>query len=80
VSDVEQFELTAVFQPDEGGWFFAYLAEIPGVATQGRSLAEARMMLADALREYMLAIGQRQEPPEEAPDAERLPFAVTFDV
>jgi len=33
-----------------GDWYIAYIKEIPGVNTQGRSLAEARENLKDALQ------------------------------
>ena len=33
-----------------GRWYVAYVEEIPGVNTQGRTLAEARRNLKDALR------------------------------
>ena len=31
------------------GWYIAYIKEIPGVNTQGRTLAEARLNLQEAL-------------------------------
>jgi predicted RNase H-like HicB family nuclease len=33
-----------------GGWYIAYIKEIPGVNTQGRTLAAARENLKDALQ------------------------------
>jgi len=33
-----------------GNWYIPYLKEIPGVNTQGRTLAEARENLKDALQ------------------------------
>ena len=45
--------LTAVFTPDENGWTMAQLAEWPAVVTCGRTVDEAREMLADAAREMM---------------------------
>ncbi len=41
-------KLTAVFQR-EGEWWIAYVEEIPGVNTQGRTLEEARENLKEAL-------------------------------
>ncbi len=41
-------KLTPVIQK-RGRWYVAYLKEIPGVNTQGRTLAEARRNLNDAL-------------------------------
>ena len=41
-------ELTAVIERD-GEWFIAYSPEIPGANGQGRTKAEARESLADAI-------------------------------
>jgi predicted RNase H-like HicB family nuclease len=54
--------LTAVFEPAEEGWILATLPAVPGVVTQGRSLEEARFMLADAVREYLLALDDARAP------------------
>jgi predicted RNase H-like HicB family nuclease len=45
---------TAVFKKNVSG-FTAWLEEVPGVNTQGRTKAEAEAHLRDALREYVLA-------------------------
>ena len=42
-------EFTAIFQKREK-WYVAYVEEIPGVNTQGRTLKEARANLKEALR------------------------------
>lgn len=42
-------EFTAVFEK-HGRWHIAYIEEIPGVNTQGRTLAEARENLKEALK------------------------------
>ncbi|MGD0921268.1 MAG: type II toxin-antitoxin system HicB family antitoxin [Terriglobia bacterium] len=44
-----QREFTAVIQK-HGRWYVAYVEEVPGVNTQGRTLAEARRNLKEALR------------------------------
>lgn len=44
--------LTAVYEQD-GDWVMAYLEEIPGVNTQGRTREEARANLRDALNEFL---------------------------
>ncbi len=44
-----QREFTAVFEK-RGRWYVAYVEEIPGVNTQGRTLAEARRNLKEALQ------------------------------
>lgn len=42
-------QFTAVFQKREK-WYVAYVEEIPGVNTQGRTLKEARANLKEALQ------------------------------
>jgi predicted RNase H-like HicB family nuclease len=42
-------ELTAVFE-QANGWWIAYVKELPGVNTQGRTLEEARENLQEATR------------------------------
>lgn len=41
-------EFTAIIEQD-GDWFIAYCPEIPGANGQGRSKADARQSLADAI-------------------------------
>ena len=43
-----EIPLTATFVQD-GDWIVAWLEEIPGVSTQGRTIEEARENLRDAL-------------------------------
>lgn len=47
--------LTAVYETVEDGWIQARIQELPGVITAAPSLAEAKAMLEDALREYIAA-------------------------
>ncbi|HSN74508.1 MAG TPA: type II toxin-antitoxin system HicB family antitoxin [Anaerolineae bacterium] len=42
-------KFTAVFQ-QEGEWWMAYVEELPGANTQGKSLDEARENLKDAIQ------------------------------
>ena len=42
-------QLTAVYEK-HGEWYAAYIKEIPGVNTQGRTLDEARENLEDAFQ------------------------------
>ena len=44
-------ELTILYERDEDGWWAAEIPEIPGAASQGRSLEEARIRVIDATRE-----------------------------
>jgi predicted RNase H-like HicB family nuclease len=47
-------QLTAVYE-QRGDWVIAYLEEIPGVNTQGKTRMEARANLEDALHEFLEA-------------------------
>jgi len=47
-------KFTAVFEQD-GDWWIGYLEELPGANTQGRTLAEARENLKDAVRSLIAA-------------------------
>ena len=47
-------QLTAVYEK-HGDWFVAYIEELPGVNTQGRTKEEARTNLRDALRVFLEA-------------------------
>lgn len=47
-------QFTAVYRR-EGEWIAAYVEEIPGVNSQGRTMAEARANLRDALRMILKA-------------------------
>jgi predicted RNase H-like HicB family nuclease len=75
------FELTAVFRTVEDGWVQATLQELPGVITVAPTRAEAEAMLADALHEYLLALGQlEREGSDDDDEGSRAPVAVTVDV
>ena len=47
-------QLTAVYEK-HGDWYVAYLEEIPGVNTQGKTKEEAKANLEDALQEFLEA-------------------------
>lgn len=49
--------LTAVYEPVEGGWTQARIAELPAVITAAPTQEEAKDALLDALREYLLSLG-----------------------
>ena len=54
-------EFTAVIQK-RGRWYVAYVEEIPGANTQGRTLAEARRNLREALQLILEANRQLAAP------------------
>ena len=58
---------TAVFEAAEEGGFVVTFPAIPGLATQGETIAEARDMAADCLRAYLESLAMDgEEPPYEA--------------
>jgi len=66
-------EFTAVIQK-RGRWYVAYVEEIPGVNTQGRTLTETRRNLKEALR--LILDTNRQLAAVRARDARREPITV----
>lgn len=48
-----EYTYTAVFEPAEEGGYVVTFPALPGCATQGETLDEARAMAADALRGYL---------------------------
>ena len=68
-------EFTAVIEQDER-WYIAYCPEIPGVSGQGRTEAEARKSLAEAIA--LILDDRRKErlrgvPPEATRETVALP-------
>ncbi len=66
-------EFTAVIQK-RGRWYVAYVEEVPGANTQGRTLAEARRNLREALR--LILETNRELAAVGARDARREPITV----
>jgi len=62
VKSVDKLKLTAVFEPGEDGWINVHVLEIPGINTCGRGEAEAREMLADAVREFVASLADEADP------------------
>jgi predicted RNase H-like HicB family nuclease len=64
-----QLRYTAAFEPAEEGGYIVTFPAIPGLATQGETLIEARAMAADCLRAYLESLHKDGEPlPYEAPE------------
>jgi predicted RNase H-like HicB family nuclease len=66
-------EFTAVIEKRDR-WYVAYVEEIPGVNTQGRTLSEARRNLKAALR--LILEANRELTAHGARDARREPISV----
>ena len=46
-------QVTLVFEPAEEGGYSAYVAEVPGVNSQGETIEEAKQMVLEALHELL---------------------------
>jgi predicted RNase H-like HicB family nuclease len=62
-------EFTIIFEKGDSGWWIATIPEVPGAFSQGRTKAEARDNVIDALTELMaarreMALRQRGESSE----------------
>ena len=69
-------EFTAVYQK-RGQWYVAYIEELPGVNTQGRTLKEARANLREAL-ELIIEANRELAAAAGAGEVRREPIAVNF--
>lgn len=49
-------ELHAVFEPDENGWVRVTIEELPSVISCAPTIDEARLLVRDALAEWLLAL------------------------
>lgn len=63
--------LTAIYEPVEDGWTQARIRELPAVITAAPSVDEARDLLLDALREYLLSLGEAESGTEVPSRSER---------
>jgi predicted RNase H-like HicB family nuclease len=55
---VREYSYTAVFEPAEEGGYIVMFPAIPGLATQGETLDEARAMAGDCLKAYLESIAK----------------------
>ena len=58
----QEYSYTAVFEPAEEGGFVVTFPAIPGLATEGETVEEAREMAADCLRAYLESLEKDGEP------------------
>jgi predicted RNase H-like HicB family nuclease len=68
-------EFTSVIEK-RGKWYVAYVEEIPRVNTQGRTLAEARRNLKEALT-LIIEANRSLAAEDRSPDAKREPITVS---
>ncbi len=50
---VREYRYTVFFEPAEEGGYVATCPALPGLVTEGDTLAEARAMVQDAIRAYL---------------------------
>jgi predicted RNase H-like HicB family nuclease len=67
-------EITIAYEPVENGWIQARIVELPAVITAGKTREEAKALVLDALREYLLSF--RDDAAHG--DGEREPVALTI--
>ncbi len=72
----ESLRLTIVYENAGDGWTGAYIPQVRGAISQGRTREEARSNVIDALREILaLRFGEPPEPPDPA-DADSLELTI----
>ena len=69
-------QFTSVIEK-RGRWYVAYVEEIPGVNTQGRTLAEARRNLKEALT-LVIEANRELSAKQRSRDAVREPITVSI--
>lgn len=72
----KRVSLTAIYQPVEEGWIQARIEELPAVITAAPTLGEAKELLLDALREYLLSLGESPNETTSPPCSEREPLVI----
>jgi predicted RNase H-like HicB family nuclease len=74
---VQAMTFTARYETVEDGWVQATIDELPTVITAAPSYEEAKEDLADALHEYLLALGDLEKPPAAPRHGDAEPLCVT---
>ena len=74
----ERLQLTVIYEDVEEGWVQAQIEEFPQVVTAGPSAEEAKSLVLDALREFLLALGQQGVPAEAGSRARREPIEISL--
>ena len=77
--DTMEYLYTAVYEPAEEGGYVVTVPALPGLVTEGDTLAEARAMVQDAIRGYLETLSKHgEEIPIEQGDAITERVAVTL--
>lgn len=60
------YQYTAIFELNENGGYTATVPALPGLITEGKDLAEARLMAIDAIKCYVEGLNRiKEEAPKE---------------
>ncbi len=66
-----RYNFTVIFEPAEEGGYIAHVPALPGLWTQGETLAEAREMAREAVAGYIDGLMRAGEPvPSDVPPSE----------
>lgn len=76
---LQALTFTARLEPVEDNWIQATIDELPGVITTGRSVEEAKTLLADALHTYLLALGDLEGRSEQPQRGDTEPLRITVN-
>jgi predicted RNase H-like HicB family nuclease len=68
-------EFTIAYEPVEDGWTQARIVELPAVITAGPTRQQAKALVLDALREYLLSL--RGEATDGDGERERVALTIT---
>jgi predicted RNase H-like HicB family nuclease len=58
----EEYHYTVLFEPAEEGGYVVTCPALPGLVTEGDTLAEARAMASDAIRAYLESLRKDGQP------------------
>ena len=58
-----EYHYTVFFEPAEEGGYVATCPALPGLVTEGGTLADARLMALDAIRAYLESLAKDGLPP-----------------
>lgn len=72
----ESLQLTIVYEAGEDGWIVASIPQVPGALSQGRTRAEARANVIDALRGVLELRFAEHAQLTPAPDSESLELVI----
>jgi predicted RNase H-like HicB family nuclease len=63
---MREFKYTVIFEPAEEGGYVVHVPALPGVATEGDTLEEAKAMALDAIKGYLETLMEMNLPIPEA--------------